>query len=70
MIGADIVGLQVVRQRNCGVLLPEVSAASIAEAVRTIEADRDGYRRRAMEAAADFDFRKHFDRFISAAGVL
>ena len=66
VIGADIVGLQVVRQRNCGVLLREVSAASIAEAVTAIEADREGYRRRAMEAAADFDFRRHFDRFFTS----
>jgi glycosyltransferase involved in cell wall biosynthesis len=67
IIGIDILGLQVVRERNCGRLLQQPIPEAIAAAVLEIEADRAGYRQRCFEAAGDFDFKKHFDRFCSRA---
>jgi glycosyltransferase involved in cell wall biosynthesis len=63
IIGSDILGLQVVRERNCGLLLKEPSPVAIDRAVRQIGVDREGYRQRCLETADHFDFRKHFNRF-------
>lgn len=63
VIGSDVLGLQVVREKRCGVLLTEPAPRTIAEAIAAIEADREGYRRRCLTAGAEYDFRKHFDRF-------
>ncbi|MEA2489349.1 MAG: hypothetical protein QOH21_1141 [Acidobacteriota bacterium] len=63
VIGSDVLGLQVVREKQCGVLLSEPSPRSIAEAIAVIEQDREGYRQRCLAAGAALDFRTHFDRF-------
>jgi glycosyltransferase involved in cell wall biosynthesis len=63
VIGSDILGLKVVRERQCGVLLADPTAAAIADAVRVIESGAEGYRRRCLDASAAFDFRTHFERF-------
>ncbi|HYR42234.1 MAG TPA: hypothetical protein VER98_04370 [Terriglobia bacterium] len=64
VIGSDILGLRVVRERNCGFLLQEPTSQAIAEVVRMIEADQSGFRQRCLEAANDFDFKRHFDDFL------
>ncbi|HEX6160189.1 MAG TPA: hypothetical protein VF111_08495, partial [Thermoanaerobaculia bacterium] len=68
VIGSDVLGLQPVREKGCGVLLPDPTPHAIAEAIAMIEADRDGYRARCLAASVDFDFRAHLDRFFAVVG--
>jgi glycosyltransferase involved in cell wall biosynthesis len=65
IIGSDILGLRLVREKQCGVLLKELTPQRIAEAVRAIERDRPGFAQRCLEASVELDFRVHFDRFMA-----
>jgi glycosyltransferase involved in cell wall biosynthesis len=63
VIGSDILGLQVVHEKDCGLLLKEPNPEAIAGAVRKIEQDLLAYQKRCRAAATQFDFRDHFSRF-------
>jgi glycosyltransferase involved in cell wall biosynthesis len=65
IIGSDILGLQLVREKQCGVLLNELTPQQIADAVRVIERDRQGFAKRCLETSAELDFREHFNRFMA-----
>ena len=65
VIGSDVLGLQVVREKQCGVLLADAAPNAIVDALRTIDADREGFRARCLAASVELDFRAHFDRFFA-----
>jgi glycosyltransferase involved in cell wall biosynthesis len=65
VIGSDILGLRAVPDRQCGLLLEKPDPQAIARAVLEIASDRDAYRKRCLEAAEYFDFRKHFNLFFA-----
>jgi len=64
VIGINIVGLKSVLDLEAGVLLEEVTPATIKTAIATIEANYDQCRANCLLAARDFDYKKAFDLFI------
>lgn len=66
VIGIDIVGLKSVRDFEAGVLIDAVNAANINKAIIEIEDRYEACAANCQAAAREFDFKKGFDRFISA----
>lgn len=56
VVGSDIPGLSIVRERNCGVLISSLKSNAVASAIQKIESDYAGYQSRAIEAARDYSF--------------
>jgi len=66
VIGIDIIGLKSVKDFNAGVLIDEVKADKVKQAIRTIEDNYDTYSANCLAAAKEFDFKKAFDNFIKS----
>jgi glycosyltransferase involved in cell wall biosynthesis len=58
VIGSDIMGLRSVREFDTGILLSYPTGDRIKEAIITISANIEYYRKRCIEAAEHFDFNK------------
>lgn len=70
VIGIDIAGLKSVRDFGAGVLIDAVHADNINKAIMEIESRYEACAANCQVAAREFDFKKGFDRFISANPLL
>lgn len=64
VIGINIVGLKSVTDFNAGVLLEEVNAVNIKEAITYIENNYEACAANCLKASEEFDFKKGFNTFI------
>ena len=64
VIGQDILGLQPVKEFDCGVLIKDLEPASIKKAVDEVEADFERFSRNCLQAAAHYSFDKTVQPFI------
>jgi hypothetical protein len=58
VIGLDIPGLAIVKERKCGVLVSLLTSASILDAVHLIEEDYTGFEQRCIDAAREYSFER------------
>lgn len=63
VIGSDLLGLKSVRDFQAGLLIDDISADNIIEAIKTIDERQDYYRQNCYRAAREFDFNKALEPF-------
>lgn len=63
-IGQDILGLQPVKEFDCGVLIADLEPASIRAAIEKIEKNFDYYSQNCLKAAAYYSFDKTVKSFV------
>jgi len=59
VIGSDILGLQIVKEFNAGILLKHVTVDSIIKAITQIQAQYPIFQRNCIQAAEEMDFHKN-----------
>lgn len=64
VIGSDIQGLSIVKERNCGVLISQLTSDAVSAAIESIESDYVGYQNRALETAKEYSFDIHAAPYI------
>lgn len=64
VIGIDVSGLSPIKEFDCGVLIKDLDAQSIKNAIETIEANFDYYSENCLKAAKHYSFDKSAQPFI------
>jgi|TARA_B100000315_G_scaffold187081_1_gene176638 glycosyltransferase involved in cell wall biosynthesis len=64
VIGSDILGLRLVKEFDAGILLQDISPASIAEAIHSIRADHATFQQNCIRAAKALDFHERSKEYV------